>query len=244
MSIKIIPAIDLIGGAIVRLKQGLFEERVNYSTDPVRAAEGFARAGARYLHMVDLDGARAGRPMQRDIVQYIAEETELAVQVGGGIRHLRQVEDYLKAGAKRVVIGSLAVRDPETTRAIIDAVGEAHITLAFDFKRAEEGGIWPAVDAWMSVERLAIDDLFGAYRDYPLLEYLCTDISRDGCLSGIDPSFYRELLRASRDGKIIVSGGVTNLTDVSLTRDLGLHGLVVGKALHDGLFDLREALRC
>lgn len=243
-ALKIMPAIDLIEGKVVRLKQGSFAEVVRYPVEALAIAKTFEQAGARYLHIVDLDGARAQRPMQRETIQEITRETRLRVQVGGGIRQLQQVEEYLRAGAERVVIGSLAVQDIDLTRTIIETVGADRITLAFDFQRDENGEIWPAVHAWASLNKTPPEALFAAYQAYAELEFLCTDISRDGCLTGVDPAFYRELLQASQGAKIIVSGGVSSLDDLRLTRELLLHGVVIGKALHEGRFKLEDALLC
>ncbi len=242
--LKLFPAIDLIEGRCVRLSQGKFSNISTYSVDPLETAKSFEKSGAEALHIVDLDGARAQYPVQREIIEKIASETKLDIQVGGGIRKPNQALAYLGAGARRIVIGSLAVLDPLATARIIDEVGEDRVTLAFDFLRDEQGAIWPAVDAWARSVQLSPVSLFAQYRRWPRLQYLCTDISRDGCMQGIDRQFYSALIKVSEGAMIQASGGVAALDDIRTARELRLHGAVIGRALYEGAFSLEEALKC
>ncbi|RYZ92024.1 MAG: 1-(5-phosphoribosyl)-5-[(5-phosphoribosylamino)methylideneamino] imidazole-4-carboxamide isomerase [Proteobacteria bacterium] len=242
--LKILPAIDLMANRVVRLKRGNFHDVVHYEDDPLALARAFEKMGAEYLHVVDLDGARAGRPMQRQIIEQIAAESSLKVQVGGGLKTLEDMKGYLDSGIERIVLGSLAVSKPRETKEFIKRLGADRITLALDLKTDLAGVLRPTMNAWSSFATFTVEELFVSYEAYPEIEYLCTDISRDGCMEGIDPGFYKKILQFAPRANIIVSGGITTLADVQLTQDLGLHGLVLGKALHDRRLTIAEVLAC
>lgn len=242
--LKLVPSIDLLGGACVRLQQGSFETATHYDQDPLIVAKRYQEAGATFLHVVDLDGAKAQIPMQISIVSAIVRETNLKVQIGGGIRTLSQAMAYIDAGAERIVIGSLAVTDPISTVKIIELLGPEHITLAFDFWTDTDGELRPAVHAWTRFEDKSPAALFEKYLNYDALQYLCTDINRDGQMSGINAQFYRQLLRYCPASNLFASGGVRNLEDLKTAKDLRLAGLIIGKALYEKRFTMEEALMC
>jgi phosphoribosylformimino-5-aminoimidazole carboxamide ribotide isomerase len=242
--LKILPAIDLIQNRVVRLKRGSFSEIVEYDEDPLRVAQHFKEMGAEFLHVVDLDGARAGRPCQERLIERLVVDSGLKVQVGGGLRTIEDMQSYLDMGVERIVLGSLAVSDPRKTRRIIERFGAERITLAFDLRRDEAEVLRPAMDAWLSFAPLTLPNLLGEYEEYQEIEYLCTDISRDGCMEGIDREFYEKILAIAPLAKVIVSGGISTLDDLRLTRSLGLHGVILGKSLHDKHLTIGEVLRC
>lgn len=242
--LKLVPSIDLLGGACVRLHQGQFASATRYAQDPLAVAKRFEAAGAEYLHVVDLDGAKARLPLQASIVSAIVKETGLKVQIGGGIRSLSQAMAYIQAGADRVVIGSLAVTAPDSAVQLIEYLGPNAVTLAFDFWTDDQGKLHPAVNAWTRLEDISLGKLFEAFTDFEGLHYLCTDINRDGALAGINAGFYRQLLRYCPASSLYASGGVQGLDDLKTAKDLRLAGLIIGKALYEKRFTLEEALSC
>lgn len=233
----IYPAMDLMGGRVVRLRQGRFDDPTNYSPDPEMALRSFADARAEWAHIVDLDGARGGAPVQHDTIAKLAGSTALKLQVGGGFRTREQVARMLDAGVSRVVIGSLTVKEPELVRSWLDAFGPDRLTLSLDV-RMTEGVPMVAVSGWADTSGTT---LWQAAENFPPARHLLlTDINRDGMLAG--PNF--ELLDAAVDRlpnmRIQASGGVSSLSDLERLRT---DGAIVGKALWEGLLSLEEALR-
>src|SRR3569623_3090721 len=204
------PAMDLMGGRIVRLRQGGFEDSTTYSQDPATALGHFADAGAEWVHIVDLDGARAGAPLQHDLIAELARSTRLKLQVGGGFRTREQVARMLDAGVSRVVIGSLAVKQPELVQGWIEDFGPERLTLSLDV-RVKDGVPLVAVSGWADTSGTALWD---AAASYPTARHLLlTDIGRDGTLAGPNFELLDEAVERLPHLKIQASGGVSSLAD-------------------------------
>lgn len=232
----IYPAMDLMDGRVVRLRQGDFDDSATYPQTPEPALRSFADAGAEWAHIVDLDGARAGQPVQHALIAELARSTPLKLQVGGGFRTRGQIARMLAAGVSRVVIGSLAVTEPERVQTWIDEFGPERLTLSLDV-RVCDGVPLTAVSGWAATTTTS---LWAAAANIPSARHLLlTDIGRDGMLAG--PNF--DLLDEAADRlphlKIQASGGVSSLADL---KRLKTDGAIVGKALWEGLVSLQEAL--
>ena len=234
----IYPAIDLIDGAVVRLHKGDFDRLTAYSTNPVCVAQSYADSGAKWLHLVDLDGAKNPENRQIGLIGQIIENTGLNVQVGGGIRSFDDVETLIAAGASRVVIGSLAVRDVEKTKSIFDAFGPERICLAADVI-SQHDRFHIAVSGWQEASSIGLFSFIETYLESGLRHTLCTDIDRDGTLTGCNRDLYEMVKQAFPNLRLQASGGVSVLDDlVGLPAD----GVIIGKALYEGRFDIKEAL--
>jgi phosphoribosylformimino-5-aminoimidazole carboxamide ribotide isomerase len=233
----IYPAMDLMGGRVVRLEQGRFDSAVTYSDEPARALAAFAEAGAEWAHVVDLDGARAGKPMQHELIAELARTAPLKLQVAGGFREREQLERMFDANVARVVVGSLAVKEPETVRAWLDEFGPQRITLSLDV-RLSDGLPVVSVSGWTEESDRSLWDIASLYPNARHL--LLTDIGRDGMLQGPNFDLYERAARSLPHLRIQASGGVASLDDlVRLSTD----GAIVGKALWEGRISLDEAFR-
>jgi phosphoribosylformimino-5-aminoimidazole carboxamide ribotide isomerase len=231
------PAMDLMGGRVVRLAQGRFEDATTYPADPAGALAGFAEAGAQWAHVVDLDGARAGEPVQHDLIAEIARAAALNLQVAGGFRTRDQIARMFDAGVGRVVIGSLAVKQPELVRAFLQEFGGDRITLSLDV-RLVDGTPFVATVGWTEDSGMSLWDVADLYPEARHL--LITDIGRDGMLAGPNFELLEEAGRRLPHLSIQASGGVSSLDDL---RRLRTDGAIVGKALWEGRVDLAEAIR-
>ncbi|HJP67890.1 MAG TPA: 1-(5-phosphoribosyl)-5-[(5-phosphoribosylamino)methylideneamino] imidazole-4-carboxamide isomerase [Sphingomicrobium sp.] len=230
------PAMDLMGGAVVRLKQGRFEDHTNYTALPADALASFAEAGAEWAHIVDLDGARAKAPVQHDLIAHLARENVLKLQVGGGFRTREQVARMLEAGAARVVIGSLAVKEPELIARWLDEFGNERVTLSLDV-RMSNGQPMVAMSGWTEASGATLWDI-AAY--YPGAKHLLlTDIGRDGMLAGPNFDLLDEAVERLPHLRIQASGGVSSIADLERLRT---DGAIIGKAMWEGLITLEEAL--
>jgi phosphoribosylformimino-5-aminoimidazole carboxamide ribotide isomerase len=232
------PAIDLKAGAAVRLKQGAMAGATVYAEDPAKQAEAFAAAGATHLHLVDLDGAVAGRAVNAEAVRRILERTSLSVQLGGGIRSLADIARWLEAGVQRVVLGTLAAREPAT---LAEACRRfpGRIAVAIDTR---EGEVRSA--GWTEGEALSPLDLARRAEDAGAAALIHTDIARDGMLMGANVEETAALACAVRL-PVILSGGIAGLDDIRAAKAAGLAGAILGRALYEGRIDLKEALaRC
>ena len=236
---ELLPAIDLIGGRVVRLEQGDFDRETSFSTDPLAVAMTFASGGATWLHVVDLDGARTGRPSHGETVQAIvaALGPTVRIDLAGGLRTLEAIEEAFAAGAARVVIGTAALSDPRFAGSTVAAHGSDRIAVALDIR----GGLaigegWrsgaPGVPPGDAIRRLA---------DVGVETFEVTSIDRDGLLVGPDLAMLGELVEVGR-GRIIASGGMARVEDIAAVRRLGCAGVIVGRALYDGSLDLSAAL--
>lgn len=239
----IIPAIDLRAGRVVRLKQGDYAQETRYGFDACTLAADYADAGATWLHLVDLDGARSGAFENLRVIEKIAAAERLAVQAGGGVREEDDVQRLLDAGVARVVVGSVAVRAPALVEKWIARHGEDRLCIALDTRC--EDGIWRLPSAgWTQSEGATLDQLAPRYAVAGAKHLLCTDISRDGMLSGPNLDLYAQVQRIAPQLSLIASGGVRDLADVQALRAQGVAGVVLGRSLLEGKFTLAEAFAC
>ncbi|TGY87835.1 1-(5-phosphoribosyl)-5-[(5-phosphoribosylamino)methylideneamino] imidazole-4-carboxamide isomerase [Marinicauda algicola] len=236
------PAIDVLDGRVVRLEKGDFNAVTDYGGDPVAVAQGYLDAGADWLHMVDLSGARDGARRQGALVEKIAR-TGIRVQTGGGVRSEADVAQILDAGAERAVVGSVAVTSPQTVIGWLNHFGADRITAAFDV-RIVDGTPYPAVKGWTETTPTPLGSVLEAYRRAELTHALVTDVGRDGMLEGPNTDLYRDLATARPDLRWQASGGVSSLDDLKRLKAAGAAGAVIGKALFEGRFTLQEALSC
>ncbi|MBF9220333.1 1-(5-phosphoribosyl)-5-[(5-phosphoribosylamino)methylideneamino]imidazole-4-carboxamide isomerase [Hymenobacter ruricola] len=235
---EIIPAIDLLNGQCVRLSAGDFARQTVYDADPVAVAQRFADAGVQRLHLVDLDGARAGHPVNLAVLEAIARRTSLRVDAGGGIQTEAALEQVLAAGAQHVTAGSLAVRDPATVKAWLTRFGADTIFLGADFKDQHI-----MINAWADQSTLTLADFISGYLQAGGHTFICTDVSKDGLLQG--PSFarYAQLVQEFPGARFIASGGVTTVEDLEKLAGAGLYGAIIGKALYEGTIALPDLRR-
>jgi phosphoribosylformimino-5-aminoimidazole carboxamide ribotide isomerase len=239
----IYPAIDLRGGRVVRLQKGDYDREQRYELDPLELARAYADAGATWLHVVDLDGARSGDSANLAAIEAIATQVSMRVQAGGGVRSEDDFKRFVDAGVSRVVIGSLAVREPDRVEALRWRYGSDSLTLALDARADAEGVFRVATGGWKTLESDALSALLAKFSAQGFGHFLVTDIDRDGMLAGPNVGLYRALRELAPAAAIQASGGVQGLEDLSALRALGVAGVVIGKALLDGRFTLPEALQ-
>jgi phosphoribosylformimino-5-aminoimidazole carboxamide ribotide isomerase len=244
MGLTIYPAIDVRGGRVVRLTQGDYAREIAYDADPFAMAMRYAQAGARWLHLVDLDAAREGGYSLLGLLERIAQDGRLRVQTGGGVRDVQQVQALLDAGAERVVVGSLAVSQRQAVAGWLERFGSDRMTVALDVRRDADGHWRPATLGWTEEGEATLDELVRFYARSGLAHLLCTDISRDGTLEGPNFELYALLRRWAPDLQLQASGGARELADVVRARDAGCGGIVLGKALLEGHIRLQDALAC
>lgn len=231
----IYPAIDLYGGKAVRLFKGDYAQMTVYSDDPVSVAKDFAAAGASHIHLVDLEGAKIGRPANLSTIAKIVETTGLFAEVGGGIRDMETVDSYLSIGVSRVILGTAAVKDPDFLKEALAKYGEK-IAVGVDLK---DGFV--AIKGWTETSDLKVEDFFIQMQNLGIKTIICTDISRDGAMKGTNRELYRDL-SAKFDIDLIASGGVSSMEDVKALAEMKLHGAIIGKAYYIGAVDLKEAV--
>ncbi len=236
------PAIDVREGRVVRLRQGDYAQETRYDDNPLTLAARYAEAGARWLHLVDLDAARSGGYTLAPLLAAIKSSTRLKVQTGGGVRSEADVEALLAAGADRVVVGSLAVRESGRVASWIARFGAERMTIALDTRRDGEGRWRLPVHGWTETGGKELDVLAAAYDEVGLRHLLCTDISRDGMLSGPNLELYGYLCQRFPRLAVQASGGVRAATDVPAAKAAGCGGIVLGKALLDGRFTLADVI--
>jgi phosphoribosylformimino-5-aminoimidazole carboxamide ribotide isomerase len=230
---KIFPAIDLSGQKVVRLVRGDYDQMTIYGQNPVKTAQEFEAAGASYLHVVDLDGAKSGSRENFKMIEQILKNTNLSVEIGGGIRDMEAVNAYINAGAMRVIIGTAAVKDPAFLAEALSQYGNK-IAVGVDFKNGQT-----ATDGWTKAAGDAFD-FCKKLADMGVGALICTDISKDGMLHGPNQEMYRELVLLKTE--IIALGGVSGLEDLKILKQTGVGGAIVGKALYTGAINLSEAL--
>ena len=236
----IIPAIDLQDGKCVRLFQGDFDKRTEYSNDPVAVARGFQAMGFEYLHVVDLDGAKLGQQENRDTVSAIASESDLAIQLGGGIRDRETVSKWLSAGVSRCVIGSVAVNEPEKIKSWLTEFGADRIVLALDVKLDKKDSPMLVTHGWTRSAELDLWQCVGEYLGSGVQHVLCTDVSRDGAMTGPNVDLYRQFVAHYPTIRLQASGGVRHADDLRKLADLGAGAAITGRALLDGRIKTEE----
>lgn len=233
--IEIIPAIDLIEGNCVRLTQGDYSQKKVYSANPLQIAQKFEEAGIRRLHMVDLEGARSGALKNLAVLEKLARETELAIDYSGGLRTADDIENVFSAGASQVLIGSLAVKDPPFVKELLKKYGAEKIIIGADTK---EGKIM--ISGWQQSANQDIQQFLADYAAEGAKWILCTEISVDGMLAGPAYGLYSKMVELFPDIKLIASGGVADIEQVHRLNQIGLQGVVIGKALYEGKIELSE----
>lgn len=242
MNFEVIPAIDLRGGQVVRLRQGDYAQETQYAATPQELAKRYAHAGARWLHVVDLDGARAGDLTNLSVIEALVK-ARMQVQAGGGVRVEQDVRRLFDAGVSRVVVGSVAIRDPERVAEWLGTYGEERFTIALDTRH--RNGAWTLPSAgWTEDEARTLDELAPWYAVQGARHVLCTDIERDGMLAGFNLELYRHLGQVVPQLAVQASGGARSLDDIRAARAAGARGVILGRALLEGRFTLEDALAC
>ena len=232
----LLPAIDLYEKKVVRLTRGDYAQMTVYNDNPVAQAGLFQEAGAKWLHTVDLEGAKDGSTPNYSVIEAICKETSLKVEIGGGIRSLDTIQKYLDAGVERVILGTKAVTDPAFLEESLEKFG-SHIAVGVDIK---DGKI--AIKGWLETAQDSVEDFFTKLCKLGVSTVICTDVSKDGMLAGTNVDLYRQLSQQfSLD--LIASGGVSSLEDLARLKELGLYGAILGKALYTGALDLKAALK-
>lgn len=231
----IFPAIDIIGGKAVRLFKGDYAQMTVYHDDPLAVAKSFERDGAKFIHLVDLEGAKTGGTPNMDTIRRIAGETGLFTEVGGGIRDMQTVKAYLENGVDRVILGTAAVTDEAFLRQAVETYGEK-IAVGMDLK---DGFV--AIKGWTEQSAYSGEAFFEKMQKMGVKTVICTDISRDGAMQGTNLKLYERLQQTFRVD-IIASGGVSSLEDVAALREMGVYGAIIGKAYYTGAIALARAI--
>lgn len=236
--VYLLPAIDILGGKAVRLAKGDYEQVTVYNNDPVAQARAFVDAGAEWVHVVDLDGARSGEPQNIAIVERIVRETSLQVEVGGGVRSLETLQRLIDAGAARVVLGTALVNDPELAKAAVKLVGGEHLTAGIDAKDGEV-----AVSGWLEGSGVAATELASAMAQVGFRHVVYTDIARDGMQTGIDPAAYVRMAEAFGH-PVIASGGVASVADIERLAPVAasIEGVITGRAIYEGSLTVQDGV--
>ena len=242
MSIQIIPAIDLLDGSCVRLLHGDFDKCKVYELDAVKLAATYAQEGAEWLHIVDLAASRDGKSADIRPLLRLLGKAEQAVQTGGGVRGASDISQRLEHGAHRVVVGSISIAQPERFAAWLKEFGEDHLVAALDVRIDEEHIPWPRTHGWTRGSGQTLWALLDYYSDKGLKHVLCTDIGRDGAMTGPNVDLYQEITHRYPNLKVQASGGVSGLLDLKKLTATGVDSAVTGKALLEGCFTVAEAL--
>ncbi|MBQ3951859.1 MAG: 1-(5-phosphoribosyl)-5-[Oscillospiraceae bacterium] len=232
----ILPAIDIIEGKAVRLLRGDYDKKTVYSDDPIKLAIAFHMLGADEIHLVDLEGARDGGTPNFKTVENIVKATELRAEIGGGIRDEETVKKYLDIGVSRVILGTAAVENRPLLRTLAAKYGD-RIAVGIDVRDG-----FAAIKGWKEITNTRLEDLLLELDQMGIKTVICTDISKDGAMSGTNRELYSSLSGKYRM-RLIASGGVSSIEDVAALRDMGLYGAIIGKAIYNGAIDLKEALR-
>jgi phosphoribosylformimino-5-aminoimidazole carboxamide ribotide isomerase len=237
---EVIPAIDLLGGKVVRLYKGDFNQVTEYPEPPVEVAARYGKAGVHWLHIVDLDGARTGQFEHLDVITEITSTVGLAVQVGGGIRKISQARAIIAAGAERVVVGSTAAKDPETVISWFGELGPDAIVVGVDVSIAEGADPIVKTHGWTESSGQTLWSLMDKYLAAGARNFLCTDIAKDGTLEGPNMELYRECSKRYPKARVIASGGISSAAELPVLAATGVASVVTGKALLDGKLTLEE----
>jgi phosphoribosylformimino-5-aminoimidazole carboxamide ribotide isomerase len=233
--IKIIPSIDLVDGKCVRLTQGNFEEKKIYDSDPVAVAKRFAEAGIERLHLVDLDGAKAGKVINHKILEQIATETKLKVDFGGGVKSDEDIQKVFDCGAKQVSAGTIAVQNPKLVLSWIQKYGKDKIILGADVLN----GI-VRINGWVNPSEIKLFDFITNYQWHGIRYVLCTDIEKDGMMKGSSVELYKSIIKQFPEMRVIASGGVSSIEEIKQLNKIGCYGVVIGKAIYENLISLED----
>lgn len=233
---KLFPAIDLYEGQVVRLFQGDYQQMTVYGQDPLAVARSFAAAGAEYLHMVDLEGAKSGTTPNMAVVKSLCRESGLKLEIGGGIRSEQVVQDYLEAGVFRVILGTAAVTQPGFAKEMAQKYGD-RIAVGVDVR---EGMV--AIKGWTETTDLELFRFCQELEADGITTVICTDISKDGAMAGTNQKMYQRL-QSETGLQVVASGGISTLEDIRSLHQRGLYGAILGKALYTGAINLAEALQ-
>ncbi len=235
----ILPAIDIKDGNVVRLFKGDYATVEKVADNYLDTALSFERAGAEWIHMVDLDGAKEGRPVNTRIYTDVAEKTNLKVEVGGGIRNIETIDEYLKMGISRVILGSAALKNPKLVKDSVEKFGSERIVVGIDALRG-----MVAAEGWLESSDVNYIDLANKMITFGVKYFIFTDISKDGTLSGVNAAQLKALYDGTRgECNIIASGGVHTMDDIVTCKEMGLYGTICGKSIYTGSLDLAEAIK-
>ncbi len=230
------PTIDLMDGQAVRLKQGDYLQKTVYSPDPLKTAALFKEAGAAYMHVVDLDGAREGRPVNFDTVTALIRESGLKVEIGGGIRSEKDITAYAEAGAWRIILGTVAAEDPALLEKALNLYGE-RIAVGVDLWNGQV-----RIRGWLHEGEIPFEEYIYQLQAKGVKHIICTDITRDGMLKGVNLLLYRRLKLRFPNLDLVASGGVSSPEDIRQLDELGIRGAIIGKALYTGNIDLNQVI--
>ena len=232
----ILPAIDLYDGCAVRLLRGDYDKMTVYEKNPEKIARHFKDEGATHIHIVDLEGAKTGKTPNIETVKKIIKETNLSAEIGGGIRSLEVIDEYVSAGVDRVILGTAAVTDPDFAKEAVKIYGEK-IVVGADIKDG-----YVAIRGWTEKSSLSLGEFCKKMQDMGVKTIICTDISKDGAMEGTNLSLYKDLME-KYDMNIIASGGVSSLDDVKRLTEIGVYGAIIGKAYYIGAVAIKDAVK-
>ncbi|OHU85439.1 MULTISPECIES: 1-(5-phosphoribosyl)-5-[(5-phosphoribosylamino)methylideneamino] imidazole-4-carboxamide isomerase [Pseudoalteromonas] len=239
----IIPALDVLQNQVVRLYQGKYDTAQFYPFELACRLQEYQNSGAQKLHLVDLEGARDPNKKQWEQIQAATKALNVPYQVGGGVRRYEDVKQWLDAGAAQVVIGSMAVDKRQEVAQWLKEFGAKRFVIALDVNKTETG--WaPATHGWLADGEDNLFELVDFYADLGVIDFLCTDISKDGTMTGPSFELYKQLIAHNSDIKVQASGGVSSLSDIKTLVEIGVGGVILGKSLLDGVFSVEEALAC
>ncbi len=231
---RIIPAIDIIEGKCVRLTKGNYDTKKVYNENPIEVAKAFEDAGIKYLHLVDLDGAKAKHIVNYKVLEQIATKTNLNIDFGGGLKSDEDLHIAFNSGARQITGGSIAVKDPMTFESWLNAYGNDKIILGADCNNEKI-----AVSGWQEESELEVLPFIDNYRTKGVDYVICTDIAKDGMMEGPSIDLYKRIIESSSDIKLIASGGVTTLNDINALIQIGCEGAIIGKAIYEGSITLK-----
>ncbi|MBE6737551.1 MAG: 1-(5-phosphoribosyl)-5-[(5-phosphoribosylamino)methylideneamino]imidazole-4-carboxamide isomerase [Ruminococcaceae bacterium] len=232
---NIFPAIDLYDGKAVRLFKGDYNQMTVYSNEPLEVARKFEKAGARHLHLVDLEGAKAGKPTNLETIKKIVDNTDLFTEIGGGIRSIEIAKAYIDIGVDRIILGTAAVENEDFLKEALSLFGDK-VAVGVDLK---DGFV--AIKGWTEKSAITADDFMSKMESLGVKTVICTDISRDGAMQGSNNSLYKALgEKFSID--LVASGGVSSIEDIKTLSEMNLYGAIIGKAYYIGAIDLKEAI--
>ena len=240
----IIPALDLIEGQVVRLHQGDYTQQRHYALDPVEQFNNYVEQGATCLHLVDLTGAKQPEKRQIQLIEKIAQQTSALMQMGGGIRHAAEIDALLNVGVTRVVIGSLAITQPERVEHWFTQYGGERLVLALDVNINAQGERFVAIHGWQETSALTIENVIERFLPLGLKHVLCTDIAKDGTLQGPNFALYQALCQQYPHIAFQASGGMSQFSDFEALIDSGVSGIIVGRALLEGRMTVKECVEC